>query len=193
MKKNKRDQARLYPMWSNFMYFIGSFYSFIITFCHKNNYDKSVFIMFGILLLITGISSILYHKHTHSWNEQLKPIKNYKLFLNLDMSFAILSGLYGIFVLLFVMYIRVKTIYPLISNINFWFSLLFLFLGLAFYLIARDSLSHSLECKRIKCFENRIEGYEIFHSNWHIFTSIGAIFWVIVINNLLIDFPLRKF
>lgn len=198
---NDEDQLRIYPVWSNFIYFIAGLYSLILGFQLPIVIDKSfLFLTFGLLLIFTGSFSIVYHMNTPSWTNNPKYINDeeFHKWLKVDSGFAITTVVFAIFMLLFRIsmfhpiyrkykytFIQYIFCYPLFRDPNFWLSLLFIILSVTFYYLAHGyNLQATTECKnKRKCFNTNIDSYDILHSNWHIFTSIAGLFWITTINH----------
>lgn len=196
------NQVKLYPVWSNFIYFIAGMYSLFYTFVvfkndkYNRKYERIVlFGIFGIILIFTGIFSIIYHLNTPSWKEDPTYIQEseFKKSLNVDSSFAITTTVWALFMFAYIIFTQytklgMKSLFIHLINPSFGLSILFIILSIIFYSIAHNYYTKSIECgdKNTKkgkdyielCFSQNSDAYDIFHSNWHIFTSIAAIFWI---------------
>ena len=158
-----------------------------------DKYKCIIFYIFGILLFCTGIASIVYHLHTPSYKKDSNAIntKEFKTSLKLDQTFASISGIFALIIFIFQLIIfhycstNKKNIikHPIFRDGNFYLSILFIILSIIFYVIAGGHHSHAIDCDDNNCFSENIDAYDIFHSNWHIFTSLAAIFWITMINN----------
>lgn len=189
------NQVKLYPVWSNFIYFIAALYAIALALKQIKWLDRILFFVFGVLILITGVFSIVYHLHTPSWtnNQNITETKRFKKWLSFDQSFAIVVGVYAILFLLYrILYthwyihsLRNFKTFPLWLNTNFYLSLLFILLSVIFYLMANAYNHDAVNCAKhnLNCFHNNLDAYDIFHSNWHIFTSILMIFWISLLKN----------
>lgn len=192
-----KNQLKLYPVWSNFIYFIAALYAFFIGMNTKIRLKCFSFLIYAIIILLTGIFSIVYHLNTPSWtnNQYVNNSRKFKKWLMMDQIFAIILLLYSFFFLVF----RIGQLYyhqkvsnsflqwfkklPLWRDGNFYLSILFIVLSLVFYLIASNHNHDASECQHMNCFHNNLDAYDIFHSNWHIFTSIALLFWITLIHH----------
>lgn len=193
------DQLKIYPVWSNVIYFVAAFYAFFISlrsFSLKLKF--ALFLLYAFIILFAGIFSIMYHVNTPSWtgNPDLVYTERFEKWLNLDQAFAILVVVYSA---LFFVY-RIGVYYwnigigslrgkplckkvPFLFDPNFALSLLFIVLSVIFYGIAHNHFDKTSDCKKTACVHINLDSYDIFHSNWHIFTSIALIFWLTLLNN----------
>lgn len=184
------DSLKLFPVWSNFIYFIAGIYALIVS------YRKSIwFGVFGVLILLTGIFSIVYHVNTPSWTGEIQTTKSdeYHKWLKVDQSFAIILLIYSI--LFFVsriiqLRLNLKTkMLKFVTNNNFLLAILFLILSIIFYCMSHRHIVDASGCNATAshgkqfCIHGNLDAYDIFHSNWHIFTSIGLIFWISLMND----------
>lgn len=182
------NQLKNYTMWSNFIYFIAGIFSALIgitSFRKIGRTDSMIFILFGIIIILTGAFSIHYHYNTPSWNDDPNIIKEnrFKDSLNIDKGFSITSIVYAI---LFLFYrVALKGPNQIIIDPVLWLTLLFSILSIVFYCLSHSSFNHAVkECnKDTQCFNEHIDEYDIFHSNWHIFTSITALFWITLLKH----------
>lgn len=180
------NQLKLYPVWSNFIYFIAALYSIFISFRYKlKRLDRVLFFIFGVIILLTGAFSIKYHLTTPSWtnNQHITDTERFKKWLTYDQSFAIIVVIYALLFLIYRIVIHYynnnhKGLLPLFYDSNFYLSILFIILSFVFYMIALGHHENATECNHVNCFHTNLDSYDIFHSNWHIFTSIGLIFWI---------------
>jgi len=192
-------QVRNFSVWSNFIYFLTGFYTLILAFklTKSNCYFlyKYIFYLSAILIFLTGIFSILYHTHTPSFTQNRHIINNpvYEEYLNYDQGFALTTSLYSILILIIVICLQYKFfkqnrigIECCIFDLNLWLAILFIILSIVFYVLGGAYTKQSLNCKRQKCFKNRIDGYDIFHSNWHIFTGISLLFFNTFVYNIVV-------
>lgn len=182
-------QLKLFTLWSNFIYFIAGGYALIIaSFEYKKGFSVKLglFLVYGILLLLTGSFSINYHLHTPSWtgHYHIATTKKFEYNLNLDKGFAIGIMVYSLLIFLYRVFMCYKSSLWFIYDSNFYFSLLFAILGFIFFGIANKHFEETGECKKRRvCVHTHLDSYDIFHSNWHIFTSISVIFWITMIYN----------
>lgn len=170
-----------YPVWSNFIYFVSGLYVLMLGI----GYSRLEFIIYSIVILLTGIFSILYHLNTPSYtgNQDTWNSKKYKNFMLLDQIFACL-----VVVLSFILFLwrgYLKTFWIYLDSRDFYLSILFIILACIFYVIGTKHNKKAKDCNKTVCFDTQLDAYDIFHSNWHIFTSIGLIFWT---NTLLITY-----
>ena len=192
---NDENQLRIYPVWSNFIYYIAGVYSLSIGIYYRKNIERSLlFTIFGILLLLTGTFSILYHVNTPSWTGNPDSIDDpeFQRWLNVDSAFAVTTSVFAIFMLVVrifryhCVFIKSKKgiiSYPLFYEPNFWFAILFIILSIIFYYLAHGYNTQAISCKGGRCFDTYIDSYDIFHSNWHIFTSTAGLFWITFLNH----------
>lgn len=190
------DQLKIYPVWSNFIYFIAGCYAFVISIRsllstkNKNTRKGILFLLYAIIILLAGIFSIVYHVHTPSWtgDPEIIETNEFDIWLKLDQTFAILIVVYSFLFFLFqilLYYIKNKKLpKELLFDPNFSLSILFIILSFVFYGIAHKHFDQTSECTIKHCVNINLDSYDIFHSNWHIFTSVALIFWITVINNL---------
>ena len=206
-----KDEITLYPVWSNFVYFIAGIYALVIslilfTIPSPSTSTKtkillgSSFLLYACLIFLTGIFSIIYHQNTPSYIGKFNThkTKEYKKWLNVDCGFALTLLVYSILLVLFEFIVLgqnkdIKNFIKFIfCNINFYFTLLFLILSSIFYFIAGNHHTQAHNCIRDKqgqenkdnCFSDNLDAYDILHSNWHIFTSLGLIFWINVLKDV---------
>ena len=194
------NQVKLYPVWSNFIYFIAGIYSIVVGIyasCNKYKiYDKIImFFLFGLILIATGTASIIYHLNTPSWTGDPETVETdkYKTTLKIDKGFAITSIIAALLLFSYRMtqiFLQTNLWYVLIITLDptFILAVLFIILSIIFFVIAKDHNHDAINnCKeqnnKENCFSDSIDAYDIFHSNWHIFTSIAAIFWISFINS----------
>jgi hypothetical protein len=181
------DQLKIYPIWSNFIYFIAAIYSLIIAinaYCIKMKSKTILFTLYSILIMLTGIMSIVYHTNTPSWTNDATVIETqkFKMLLKNDQVFAITLCIISLLFLFYRVYV-LKSILPFIFDPSFSLAILFFVLSGIFYGISDHHFKQTSDCSRQKCVNVNLDAYDIFHSNWHIFTSIGIIFWITLINN----------
>ena len=181
-----------YNCWSNFMYFISGAYACLVPIILLKT-DKiiskpytGVFILFGILLIITGSVSCAYHHHTPSFNANVEKVKT-KEFISLqemDQYLALTSLIYGIlFVLVRIMDNKFK---PIVSDPMLYLSILMGIIAIIFYSIANNHNHDAIHnCKKNDnlCINNNLDAYDIFHSNWHLFSGIGALFGITLLKH----------
>lgn len=181
------QQLKLFTLWSNFIYFIAGAYALLISYfeykLNKVTSKLSLFLVYGLLLILTGSFSISYHLHTPSWTGNYNTVntKRFEKNLELDKGFAVGIMVYSLLIFLFRIWIcKIWFIY----DSNFYFAFLFGLLGFIFFGIANKHFEETGECKKRKlCVHTHLDSYDIFHSNWHIFTSISLIFWISLIYN----------
>lgn len=187
----KETDLKLYPVWSNFIYFITSIYALMLSMSMSSRVDivkKVLFFVYSIVILLTGTFSIIYHVNTPSWtgSKDVTRTEDFKLWLKLDQSFAIILVIYSLLLLLFRLIVHKFSFYyvlKLVSNPIFVLSVLFIILSVIFYCIAHNHYEEADDCPGKNnmnnlCFHSNLDSYDIFHSNWHIFTSIALIFWI---------------
>lgn len=195
------DQVKLYPVWSNFIYFITAIYAITlsyVSFCLKYKLKFTLFAVYGIILILTGLFSILYHMNTPSWtgNPDTKNTEKYKKYLLLDQGFALTLLIYSLLFLFGILGRRiylirhnflklfVKTFQDIPRDVNLYLSILFFVLSFIFYGMGTTHVKLTEDCKKDVCVGTNLDSYDIFHSNWHIFTSIALIFWISFLNNI---------
>ena len=173
-----------YPVWSNYVYFVTTAYVAGIGI----RYRKIEFILYSIIILLSGIFSIVYHKHTPSYtgNRATWDNKHFKLWSILDQVFAALVVVVSIFFFLWRAWV-LKSFFPFMYSNDFYLSILFIILSSIFFVLGNEHHKSAKECNKLNCFDIQLDSYDIFHSNWHIFTSIGLIFWT---NVLLFSYQL---
>lgn len=191
------EQLSLYTVWSNFIYEIVGLYSIAIAFSFKK-FDFAIFFMFGVIVIITGIISIVYHLRSPSYTNEPNSVNNstYQILMEVDKGFAITTGIYALLLFFYrIVYTFEKSPdffqYKLFKDPNFWFSLLFIILSGVFYFLGTHSyniatkqcIEEKQQDKIMSCFTNHTNTYDIFHSNWHIFTSISGLFWLNMLRN----------
>ncbi len=204
------DPLKLYPVWSNGLYFVSGIYAIILgifqnffnkkfvytsefKFSSSKNIQKyfnkhnAAFIFLGLLIIGAGISSIFYHLHTPSWYGFDIPRDDYedeyKKLLALDMTFAIASIVFASFFLVergFHSRCFFKNVF---KDPNLYMTILCIALSITFFFIAGNHSHSASECNNKKCFDKDIDVYDIFHSNWHIFAAFGSIFWINLLKN----------
>ena len=181
-----------YNCWSNFMYFISGAYACLVPIilketgvCISKPY-VGVFVLFGILLIITGSVSCAYHHHTPSFNGNVEKVKT-KEFISLqemDQYLALTSLIYGIlFVLVRIMD---KKFMVLVKDPTLYLTILMGIIAIIFYSIASNHNHEAIHnCKKNDktCIDNNLDAYDIFHSNWHLFTGIGALFGITLLKH----------
>lgn len=181
------DQLKIYPVWSNFIYFIAGIYALIIAinaYCNRDRLKMILFLMYAFIIMLTGIMSIVYHTNTPSWtgNPEVIETDKFKTFLHSDQAFAILLAIVSLVFLLYRMY-TIHRILRFLFDPSFLLALLFILLSCVFYGISDHHFKQTTDCPKVKCVNVNLDAYDIFHSNWHIFTSIALIFWITLINN----------
>jgi predicted membrane channel-forming protein YqfA (hemolysin III family) len=178
--------AHYYPVWSNFIYFIAGLYAMVMVICRKDftPWTRVLFALYGILIILTGSFSVVYHMNTPSWTGASEYTETFDKWLEIDQSFALTITIYS---LLFAIYALVVNGFcaRVFLDFNFWFSVLFIVLSTVFYFLGNQSTQNAFDCGDYKvCYRQHIDGYDIFHSNWHIFTSLALIFWITWIVNV---------
>jgi len=186
---DNKTQLQNYAIWSNFIYLVSGTYSIIISYRLQNLIKTSiVFFLWGLLIMASGITSIFYHINNPSWTDNPKTLdsETYKNLLKADMSLSISSVCIGILFLIYrIRYCYCnKRINNILHNSNFWFALLFMVLSAVFFFLSNNSFKDSINCKdQTNCFDENLDDYDVFHSNWHIFSGITSIFWLITLND----------
>lgn len=176
-----------YNIWSNFTYIIASIYSIVLgsTMPILDTY-RAMFIVFGILLFLTGLISMIYHSQTPSYNTDRSKVntKEYKISLETDISLALVSFFYGLVFFLIRLYV-VKSKRVILEDPTLWFTILFGVISLIFYGIASgyENGVHSCNKNDKKCINNNLDAYDIFHSNWHLFTGISILFGITLLRH----------
>lgn len=175
-----------YNIWSNFIYFIAGIYSIIVGFSCKNNliYSKLAFIFFGILLISNGVISTIYHQHTPSYKIDIKQKQSeyYQSYSEADKWVSMTSLIYSIIFFLSRCYIG--DIIKILKDPMLYLTILFGIIALIFYTKANKHSEKSEECKNKKtCIRHNLLSYDLFHSNWHIFTGVSILFGITVIKN----------
>lgn len=79
-----------------------------------------------------------------------------------------------------------RSLWPYLDSKDFYLSLLFIILSGVFFGLSSEHDHNAQGCDKSACFDTQLDSYDIFHSNWHIFTSIGLIFWT---NTMLFTYP----
>jgi predicted membrane channel-forming protein YqfA (hemolysin III family) len=184
-----KNALQLYPVWSNFIFAISGIYS-IISSISKNKAKAVLLSIFGILLLLTGAFSVVYHINTPSWIGRPVETEEYKTWMIVDQVFAITTTTFAVLIFLIclgITWFSKKSpklfLTFLLYDPNFYFTLLFLSLSITFFSIASDHGESAIDCKKNKCFNKNIDSYDIFHSNWHIMTALTSIFFITMIND----------
>ena len=186
------EAVKLYPVWSNFIYFVAAVYAFFVAITYKRfSLNFNLFFIYFVLILCTGIFSIVYHLHTPSWTGKFNTHKTpkFKKWLNVDVGFAVSLLIYSILFLIvkvLIFYQKQQRIpFHQLKNPNFFLSILFIILSVVFFQIAGNHYSEAHSCNNRKnnnhfvdCFSKNLDAYDILHSNWHIFTSLALIFWI---------------
>jgi hypothetical protein len=179
-----------YNVWSNFIYFIAGIYSILIGISYKNIglVFTIGFILFGILLISNGVVSCIYHTHTPSFNGNIKQKENqeYIHFCDIDRYISISSFIYGMLFFLLRLYFSDKK--KILSDPSLYLTILFGVIGIVFVIMANSYERDTETCESKqenteKCIYNDLVAYDIFHSNWHIFTGVAIIFGITVIKN----------
>lgn len=190
----KKNQLQKYAIWSNFIYFVAGLYSFLVSFIlsqKRYKYSSIIFLMWGFLIITNGIISIYYHFNNPSWTDKPETLNSnvYKDTMKADMGISISNFIIAIIFLIY----RFKVCYctcgtfskiPILYDSNFLFSILFLALSGVFFFLSDHSFKDSIKCKNAEdCFEENLDRYDVFHSNWHTFSGITSIFWLITLKN----------
>lgn len=207
MEDTPDKNLSIYPIWSNFIYFISAIYAFAVgIFYPISKPYKGLFIILGVIIFLAGLFSVLYHIETPSHKHDSTAIhsEEYTRYSDLDVNFAILLCSYMVVLFLFVLittlykhlyktgvnyYIPIigpnKLIsYPLFKEPSFYLTILFAIIGIVFYVISNDYGYKSIhKCNNDICFTKYTEAYDIFHSNWHLFTGVMTLFFITMIKN----------
>ncbi len=181
------DQLKIYPVWSNFIYFIAGIYALIIAinaYCNRDRTKMGLFLIYSVIIMLTGTLSIVYHTTTPSWtgNPEIIETNKFKTFLKSDQAFAILLAVVSLLFLLYRVYVT-RSVLRFVIDPSFSLAVLFILLSCVFYGISNHHFSQTSDCPKQKCVNVNLDAYDIFHSNWHIFTSIALIFWITLMNN----------
>lgn len=168
-----------YNIWSNFTYFISGIYAMVVPFIIKGGISPvytGLFILSGILIILDGSISCVYHHHTPSYKNNEEQINNqeYKILCDTDMYLAISSAILSFILLALRLYAGKLGI--IVRDPNFYLTLLFIIIGLVFYFLARNSENELKTCSSKQCKIHSMDSYDIFHSNWHLFTGISILF-----------------
>jgi len=194
--------ANLYNVWSNFMYFVAGLYSILIVILNQNfaeptkvfpNEDKGIFILLGIFIIITGVVSCVYHVHTPSWKNSINIDEehNYSSTSAIDTGFSMSVFFVGLLFFLMRLFIIRKHAIRVVKDPVFYLVILFGIISLVFFLIAQQKNSDAKTCpdnhskkEKIRlCIKDNHEEYDIYHSNWHLFTGIFALFGITLIKH----------
>ena len=192
VKEKKESAANVYNIWSNFMYFIAGLYAiFVAILCDFPNADRGLFSIIGIFIIITGIVSIMHHLNTPSWTKKKKN-ENHELMSEIDTCFSITLFVVGLVFFLKRLYFIRSNMMPLIKDPVLYLVILFGIMSLVFFIIANEKnekantgcYSENLSKSKTKeCVKDNHEEYDIYHSNWHLFTGIFALFGITLLKN----------
>lgn len=168
-----------YNIWSNFTYFISGIYAIIVPFIVRGGIGPvytGLFILAGILIILDGVISCVYHHHTPSYksDESQKHREEYKILCDSDRYLAITSATLSVVLLL--MRIYAGKLMVILRDPTFYLTILFIIIGFVFYFLARQSENSIETCSSSKCKIHNMDSYDIFHSNWHLFTGISILF-----------------
>lgn len=72
MRQKRKDIIRDYNIWSNFTYLIAGMYSVILGIKQPTKIRQSLFCIYGILIFIDGVISIIYHMETPAFTGDTK-------------------------------------------------------------------------------------------------------------------------
>jgi magnesium-transporting ATPase (P-type) len=204
------DALKFYPLWSNFIYFFAFLYSLIIAIATQqkikqtngngngngteSKYKIFYFSIMSLFILLTFIASMVYHCYTPSFteNKNANETKEFKISLIADKIMAG-SSIFIAAIIFIVRIIKIKTTktnktnnwFPLFKDPNFYWLILFIILSIICWVIAGDHVDEATndeECDD-QCFNVNLDAYDIFHSNWHIFAGLAAIFYLSMLNN----------
>lgn len=188
-----KNQLQLYTVWSNFIYFVVAIYSICIaiSYLKTKKIPAYGFIIYGTISFFVGLFSILYHLQTISWTGDMDSEKKeeHVIFHMVDKIFAIM--MFIIMISVFFGLSIYKTLkeskFDGLLDPNFYFTIIFCTVSIIFYLTALNHNSHAVtECKNVKeCIDVNLDGYDMLHSNWHLFTGVSSIFWLSFIKNLV--------
>ena len=171
---------KTYHIWTNVLYFIAAIYSFIISiqfYVNRKSHIFLAFFIYSILLFLTGIFSIMYHKHMFTEEEHWSLI---------DQVFATLTLVYAIVFFIVTIYLRGR----LFEEI-FFLCVMFIILSIVFFALAKVNLQKML---RHNCFiipkkpvcHKELVNYDIYHSNWHIYSAMAILFLLTYIKKRLV-------
>lgn len=181
-----------YNLWSNFMYFIAGIYAILIaSLIELPKFDRVLFIIVGIFIIINGVISCVYHVHTPSWNNNNEDPHKYKLTNEIDMAISLTSLAIGTLFFIGRLYHLGYKSKILLKDPVLYLVILFGIISLVFYLIAREKSNkanhichkeHKDEDLKM-CIKDNHEEYDIYHGNWHLFTGIFALFGITLLKN----------
>lgn len=177
-----------YNIWSNFTYFLSGIYAISIGSLMKEigKVYQAMFILFGLLLIITGSVSCVYHCYTPSYQNDTNQInkKEYEALSETDIYLALTCLIYSLvffFIRLYAMKEKRKNI---LIDSTLYITILFGIISIIFFSIARTHDHTAInECKNNECFQENMDAYDIFHSNWHLFTGISAMFGITLLKH----------
>ncbi len=114
--------------------------------------------------------------------------ENYKLWVELDTNFATFLGVVILVIFLIRMFFIYKNYtfntFPLWKDSSLYLAILFGIISIIFYVLAHEYNKNAIHnCKNDKCFSQNLDAYDIFHSNWHLFTGFSIFFWIMLIKN----------
>ena len=174
-----------YNIWSNFVYFIAGIYAFLIgIYDHKvDDFYRFIFSIFGTLIIVNGIVSCIYHTETPSYTNDIDQYENerYQKVGNIDQGISITSLVYALLFFLARFFTTDKT--KILKDPMLWFTLMFGAVSIVFFEIAKNHNNTLETCNKEKCINDNMNSYDIFHSNWHIFTGVSMLFGITVIYN----------
>jgi len=192
--------SKLFPVLSNVIYFIlGAYILFkavypwacLNTNLNVVNFDLKVFttilIILSIFIFLSGSFSIYYHMHTPAYQNipDYEESEEYKQALSLDSSFALISSLMALLIL--IVYCSYYKTTDLFRNSNFYLLVVFIALSIASYIGAGKfwKISYT-ECERIEnnnnmgtpCFKDYQTLYNMYHTSWHLFIGFAGFVWI---------------
>lgn len=178
-----------YNIWSNFMYFVAGTYSISIgIFLHAHPSNELVYIptpisfgLMGTLLYTVGITSCIYHSH-----KQEVPnggIEHFAQLSNTDTYLSLATFIYG-FLFLCMRIAITGNILKILKDPVLYITLLLGIISIVFYTMARVYDNRALfVCESLDCIQDNMLTYDVFHSNWHLFTGMTALFAITLIKH----------
>lgn len=175
----------------------------------------AVLTIFAGLSGLSGCLSIIYHLETpgHELDPYVIHDSDYKSALDADTISALIYGFYALLVIFLyvcwsLIYLKNSDRINLFKDINFWVALLFIiFSGISYTTakvlwinsfkhcnISNDTDRNYLKDKPLieDCFTDWQDGYNTYHSFWHIFSGFAGFFWVIIVKTTMLDNLLKS-
>lgn len=183
MRQKRKDIIRDYNIWSNFTYLIAGMYSVILGIKQPTKIRQSLFCIYGILIFIDGVISIIYHMETPAFTGDTKKVyeDKYTILSQIDQYMALSTLLF------FIAFISWRIRFVSLKDPMLFFTILFFIISIVFFSLGRHHNEKSIfDCKNDNCIIHNMDSYDIFHSNWHLFTGITFIFSITLLNNSFI-------